>query len=123
MRAFVCSQPTGALCVPHYLSVVFHQTLQVGLVSGMVFLPFGQVLQAVETDGPPTIRNHTLQLDTNLLELELIAFEYTSMDTCIAFELVAYLMVPLSRHFIIMLVEERILLAVWFGKCQPLRGQ
>ena len=80
-RACVClfTAYWSSVYVPHYLSVVFHQTLQVGLVSGMVFLPFGQVLQAVKTDGPPTIRNHTLQLDTSLLELEL--FEYTSMHS------------------------------------------
>jgi hypothetical protein len=60
------------LCVP------LHQTLQVGVISGMVFLPFGQTLEAVETDpndqelhstGHKLLRTHTLCV-------RLIAFEF-----------------------------------------------
>ena len=70
----------SSVYVPHYLSVFFHQTLQVGLVSGMVFLPFGQVYTQWKRTDPP-LSGTTLQLHTSLLELELFEYTYGHMHS------------------------------------------
>ena len=56
------------------LYVPLHQTLHVGVISGMVFLPFGHALEVVETDHND--QNYT-QLDTSSFELKL--FVYASL--------------------------------------------